>query len=702
MTIIQAAAEEEEKEQDGRQSVKKSNSNSNRSRIGVLSKSKSKSKTATATATASLTKPLPSSYSSSYSSSSSSFKSSTTFKNEQQQQEQKQKQKQSSIRRSSSSSSSRRPSSTDSVTRGSMNHNIYRNDSKINIYDSVPSSRSSNGSNLLLSSSSAQYSVEEQTSSDLKDFDEHQIRLSQLNNPYQQSQSQKQQQQQQRSGRPGIRLLRSKSQVFLPRLVNRNMPFHQSQNRIAVFNLNWKQRIYKLLVRDWFHVLLRVHILLACLVLIIIWTVAILIWAFIYILSDNYGENLDLDCGLGKAGNPLSFAAAFAFAMETATTVGYGLPSGSNGFFEKNCGHIQTPIYFQMVFNMLFNAFMFAFFYSQLSKSETRSIQLVFSNKLIIGVKDNQVYASVRCYDLDSANPLVEAHARMYLLDHKLKLKPLRIVDPDDDNGAFMHLSIPQEITHEVDHHSALSPRSMPLQREKNSTRLNLRSVDSITGSRDEIHCPVCGESFATYPLLQAHCDFNKMIEDREDYPMASSHRSFVMPDITPISLYEVQQHVEQTLSEIVVVVEAIDPQLSGTFQALQSYKYDNIEFAADFEHCMTVQDNKIAVDMDKFHNIKYKDENSFYDCIESDEGNDHDDDDEKTEYQRQIQFQHHQEEEETLAKILEDNSNDDDDDDGNIDKNNSSSNAFSSWRNHVPVELLTPSSSTSSKHQSA
>ncbi|OEU19051.1 hypothetical protein FRACYDRAFT_183433 [Fragilariopsis cylindrus CCMP1102] len=476
-----------------------------------------------------------------------------------------------------------------------------------------------------------------------------------MNNPYQQRRNQNQQQP--KNLRPGLvntgqRRVRSKSQVFLPRLVNRNMPFHQSKNRIAVFNLNWKDKISKLLIKDWFHVLLRVHIVVAVFTLILIWTVAILVWAAIYQLSDNFG-NLAVDCGLGKKNETLTFAAAFAFAMETATTVGYGLPSGSNGFFEQGCAHIQAPIYFQMVFNMLFNAFMFAFFYSQLSKSETRSVQLVFSNKLIIGVKDDQVYASVRCYDLDSANPLVEAHARMYMLDHRLKLKPLRIVDPDDDNGAFMHLSIPQEIIHEVDHYSALSPRSMPLTTtEKNSTRLNLRSVDSTTGSRDEINCPICGETFATYRLLQAHCDYNKMIEEREEYPIKISHRSFVMPDITPISLSEVQQHVERTLSEIVVVVEAIDPQLSGTFQALQSYKYDDIEFGADFEHCMSVKENKIAVDMERFHNIKYDPENSFYDCIacdndngncipcdnDNDKGNDHDHD--------CVQKQYYQEEE--------------------------------------------------------
>ena len=388
------------------------------------------------------------------------------------------------------------------------------------------------------------------------------------------------------------------------------------------------------MIGDWFHIFLRVPTTIAILVLIVIWTVSILFFTVVYIMVDggSFGNNSNIDkaCGLSGSGSHIHFAAAFAFAMETATTVGYGLPGDSNAFFEEGCLHVQVAIYFQMVFNMLFNAFMFAFFFSQLSKSEKRSVQLVYSNKLVIGVKegsnDNKVYASVRCYDLDSSYPLVEAHARMYLLDHKLKLKPLRLVDPDDDHGGMMHPSMPQEIVHEIDHHSALSPirGRMPFvipegtaQAQSGSVKLPLRSIDSVTGGRNEIACPVCGDTFPTYELLKKHADWNKMIEEKDGYPVESSHRSFVMPDdITPISLSEVQKHIEQTLSEIVVVVEAIDPQLSGTFQSLQSYKYENIEFGAEFENCMNVNNSKhIVVDMQKFHKIKYNDEGNYYDC---------------------------------------------------------------------------------------
>jgi hypothetical protein len=65
-----------------------------------------------------------------------------------------------------------------------------------------------------------------------------------------------------------------------------------------------------------------------------------------------------------------------------------------------------------MVFSLLFNGFFLAFIYSQMSKSELRATQVLFSDKLCILVDDGKVYASVRCYDLDSSYPLVEAHAR--------------------------------------------------------------------------------------------------------------------------------------------------------------------------------------------------------------------------------------------------------------------------------------------------
>ncbi len=52
---------------------------------------------------------------------------------------------------------------------------------------------------------------------------------------------------------------------------------------------------------------------------------------------------------------------------------------------------------------------------------------------------------------------------------------------------------------------------------------------------------------------------------------------------------------------------------VSGTFQALQSYKLEDIVFGGRFEPCMSQNGGKIYVDVDKFHNILPPNENSLH-----------------------------------------------------------------------------------------
>ena len=149
----------------------------------------------------------------------------------------------------------------------------------------------------------------------------------------------------------------------------------------------------------------------------------------------------------------------------------------------------------------MFNAFLFSFFFSLLSKSEFRSSQIIFTNKLLINVDaNNKAYARLQCYDLDAAHPLCEAHARMYVLDHKLKMHPLRLADPNDDLGGVLYPSVPADIVHVIDHHSVLSPQKFPFIEHANG--LPLRSIDSATGNRDEIICPICGEAVSLFCVV--------------------------------------------------------------------------------------------------------------------------------------------------------------------------------------------------------
>jgi hypothetical protein len=222
---------------------------------------------------------------------------------------------------------------------------------------------------------------------------------------------------------------------------------------------------------------------------------------------------------------------------------------------------------------------------------------------MVIKMENEKIMLKVLCYDIDARHPVVETHVQMYAFHKDFTLVPLRIICPNDDLGARLVTSLPVQVIHHVDHHSVCSPRKFPLVEDSNG--LFLRGVDSATANQEEIVCPVCGESYGTYERLRNHVRYNKIIEERDDFPVETSHLGFEVPEVTPLTLLEVQQHMEANISEIVVIVEGIDPQLSGTFQALQSYKYEDIVWEGDFEPCLSKRDNKFIVDMLKFQMIR-------------------------------------------------------------------------------------------------
>ena len=170
----------------------------------------------------------------------------------------------------------------------------------------------------------------------------------------------------------------------IPRFIRRNRPFHQSANEVAILH-NHGPKIWWLRRHDWFHALARLPTWKSGVLLLGIWTLMIILFAGIYMGFDR--RNPELNCGLGIENEPIEFGAAFAFSLETCTTVGYGLPSGTNAFFES-CQGIQTAIYFQMVWSMMFNAFLFAFFFTSLGRCDARGAQVLFSDKAVMSIID--------------------------------------------------------------------------------------------------------------------------------------------------------------------------------------------------------------------------------------------------------------------------------------------------------------------------
>ena len=342
-----------------------------------------------------------------------------------------------------------------------------------------------------------------------------------------------------------------------PRMVLRNLPFHQSKNKFAVdHNQGWS--LWKLLRYDWFHVVLNLPTCRSLMALLILWTSMILIFAGFYMRIDR--RSAETDCGLGAPPDAIKFGAAFAFSLETCTTVGYGLPSGSNAFFE-NCRDLQAAIFAQMVWSMLFNAFLFAFMYTRLARSNTRSNQVILSNQAVVSTVGNQVRFQIRVYDVDAEHPVVEAHVRLYVMTRERPVpRPLRLLQPDDDLGGVLFLSMPCVVSHHIDMYSLLHPPRVPL---VDPSGLPLRQVDSTTGGRDDYICPVCGESYGTHERWVRHVRYTQLVERKEDYPEKNTHLSISEklleePPDSPIAA--LRGYFQAEIAEVVAIVEGIDP----------------------------------------------------------------------------------------------------------------------------------------------
>lgn len=415
----------------------------------------------------------------------------------------------------------------------------------------------------------------------------------------------------------------------IPRLVHRNLPFKQSRQEIAVENkTDFRSfKVQRILSQDWYHVFLRQSAWFSICLLLIIWTFFIIIFALIYQKIDR-DTTIEM-CRLGPKGQPIDFSGAFAFSLETCTTVGYTLPNGVNGFFESECAGLQIAIYFQMTWSMLFNAFLFAFVFARFSRCDSRGAQVLFSDKAIVEIRDGRWMLHVRLYDFDSSKSVVEAHVRMYCVswrDYERQerdlvqphlLQPMRILRPNDELGSQLFTSIPTNVTHEIDAYSPLAP--FQLRKKVNYMKghgLYLREADQTSGSRNGIMCPICGETYLTFDCFKRHVQYQQLSEQHGDSPIPGSHRdtTIMKPSLfEPFVLTEddIREYLRD--KEIMVVVEGIEPMVSGTFQALQSYKLNDIVFGGRFAPCMSQANGKIYVDVDRFHMIVPPNESSTH-----------------------------------------------------------------------------------------
>jgi hypothetical protein len=229
-----------------------------------------------------------------------------------------------------------------------------------------------------------------------------------------------------------------------------------------------------------------------------------------------------------------------------------------------------------MVWSMIFNAFLFAFFYARVARADNRGAQVVLSNKAIVSVVDGQVRFQVRVYDVDASNPVVEAHIRMIaIMKEQPAPRPLRLIQPNDELGGMLFLSSPAVVTHHIDIYSVLHPpRVTPV----NPSGIILRQADAATGSREEYVCEICGECYPTFERWRDHVKYQRLVEEIEGYAIDGTHLSLSKSGFmsaaseshtATVDIEALKAHFAKEVSEVICIVEGIEPISSGTFSSV-------------------------------------------------------------------------------------------------------------------------------------
>ena len=263
------------------------------------------------------------------------------------------------------------------------------------------------------------------------------------------------------------------------RLLRRDAPFRQSTGRIYMHRTG---AAVGLALHDLFHVALSMPWILLMILCTSSYTIVMLIFACLFCLADGP----EIQCGIAPYGRRPTFYHAFAFSMETLTTIGYGIPHDGN-FFEEQCAQVLVLVYFEALIFIILNASIVGVLFARVASAQKRASQIIFSDKAVIRCVRNRFYFMLQVGEASffTYHPVVEAHVRVYAVLHEeartqgrgslhrdalpdrafFQTRVMRLTNPNDELGGMMFLATPQIVSHRIDQWSPMFPpaaRVMP------------------------------------------------------------------------------------------------------------------------------------------------------------------------------------------------------------------------------------------------
>ncbi|CAK9083992.1 Inward rectifier potassium channel 18 (Inward rectifier K(+) channel Kir2.6) (Potassium channel [Durusdinium trenchii] len=244
------------------------------------------------------------------------------------------------------------------------------------------------------------------------------------------------------------------------RLMDRRGAFGQSRGHWLLHNIMSRTRsacgkprdtmaeVSTLLLEDWYHTFLDAKIGKQLCCFLVLYVVLFWFYAFLY-LGISKACNLQLEGHLVKA---------YLLSLETMMTIGYGVPDP----YMNGCWQGPFVLTTQVLVNLILSAILIGVIFQGIARPQSRACTILCSEKAIIRCIDGAYYFMFRVCDLRSQHSLVEPHIRCYCVEQSdirgFETTQMRLLQPDDELGATLLLSMPSIVVHRIDAWSPLAP----------------------------------------------------------------------------------------------------------------------------------------------------------------------------------------------------------------------------------------------------
>jgi potassium inwardly-rectifying channel subfamily J len=365
-----------------------------------------------------------------------------------------------------------------------------------------------------------------------------------------------------------------------------------------------------------------------------------------------WDRSADAKCDMGIE----DLTDAWYFSLEVITTLGFGVPKGEDIFF-RGCHVPLALITAESLVSVLMDALCIGIVAARINRAQPRATSVIFSQTSVLRRIRGEWYllfqvcemrkhqlteAHVRCFaavqpsvdgadgaDGAAADDLVEAAGEAEDLPWACQTHAMRLQRPDDDLGATLLMALPSTVVHRIDQWSPLWPRKRRRAPAAAATAAAAAAAGGENGAGGGGGSAIPGTAHPACQRYRFPEPAQRMVDaetgnrealvfgpgttaetaaGRAQAGAAQSGAPPPPPPQPPLppSRAELEEHLQDTQLEVIVLLEGIEPLTSGTLQARHSYSWahGDMVFDSTFAKCVTrdAQTGTATVDFDRFH----------------------------------------------------------------------------------------------------